>query len=263
MHESFLRYRRLRYLKLAALAAVALAALAGLPSVYHRPDVVYGLGILAAILMLWLFAFGFRKRHYSTTATPVSAWLSAHVYLGVLPLLLVPVHAGFRFGANVHTLAFLLTAIVVLSGVAGAVLYATVPAELTRNRPHGKFDELIAEIGNVDAECRALRASVPREVAALVDAALATEIGAGLFARRRANAMRRALDALRADHGGERAATNRLLTLLGWRQRTFERLLRERRLRTWLEGWLYVHMPIAFAAIAAIAVHVVVVLRYR
>jgi hypothetical protein len=193
----------------------------------------------------------------------VSAWLSAHVYLGLLPLLLVPVHAAFRFGMNVHTLAFLLTVVVILSGVAGAVMYAVIPTELTRNRPQGKFDELIAEIGVVDAECRALRAAVPREIAALIDAALATEVGRGWTLGRRGGAMGRALEALRVDHGGERDATHRLLTLISWRERTFERLRRELRLRGWLEGWLYVHMPLAFATVAAIAVHVVVVLRYR
>jgi hypothetical protein len=263
VHESFLRYRRFRWLKVAVVGAAALVVLAFLPSVYARRDVVYGLGIAAAALMLWLFAFGFRKRHYSTTATPVSAWLSAHVYLGLLPLVLVPVHAAFRFGMNVHTLAFVLTAVVVLSGVVGALLYATIPAELTRNRPQGKFDELVAEIGTVDAECRALRAALPHDVAVLVDAALATEVGGGWLRARGQGAMRRALEVLRTDQRGERAATDRLLTLIGWRQKTFDRLGRELRLRSWLDGWLYVHMPLAFAAIAAIAVHVVVVLRYR
>lgn len=263
MHESFLRYRRFRWLKVAAGGAAALAVLACLPALYRRREVVYGLGIVAAALMLWLFAFGFRKRHYSTTATPVSAWLSAHVYLGVLPLLLVPVHAAFRFGMNVHTLAFVLTAVVVLSGLVGAVLYATIPAELTRNRPQGKFDELVAEIGAVDAECRALRAALPHDVAVLVDAALATEVGGGWLRSPRQGAMQRALETLRTDQRGDREATDRLLTLIGWRQRTFDRLRRELRLRAWLEGWLYVHMPLSFAAVAAITVHVVVVLRYR
>jgi hypothetical protein len=164
---------------------------------------------------------------------------------------------------NVHTLAFVLTAVVVLSGLAGAVLYATIPAELTRNRPQGKFDELVAEIGTVDAECRALRAALPHDVAVLVDAALATEVGGGWLRGPARGAMRRALEVLRTDQRGERAATDRLLTLIGWRQKTFDRLRRELRLRNWLEGWLYVHMPLAFAAVAAIAVHVVVVLRYR
>ena len=72
MHESFLRYRRLRWLKIAAAAAGGLVVLGFLPSVYRRREVVYGLGIVAAVLMLWLFALGFRKRHYSTTAMPVS-----------------------------------------------------------------------------------------------------------------------------------------------------------------------------------------------
>jgi hypothetical protein len=265
MHESFLRYRHFRWLRIAVLVVAADVVLAGAPSVYRRREVVYGLGIVSALLMVWLAAYAVRKRRYSTTARPLRGWLSAHAYLGVLPLVLVPVHAAFRFGPNVHTLAFVLTAVVVLSGMLGAVLYAALPTELTRNRPEGKLEDLLVEIGKVDAECLALRADVSPEVARLVDAALGDDARRGLRALRRgrAGATVRALAALRDETRGDRQATNRLLTLLAWRARVIRQVRRELRLQAWLDGWLTVHAPLAFAALAAVAVHVLVILRYR
>jgi len=266
VHESFLRYRRFRYLKVALLGIGASVIIACLPSVYRRTDVVYGLGILSAALMTWLVAYGHRKRRYSTSGAPLRGWLSAHVYLGVLPLFLVPIHASFRFGVNVHTLAYVLVAVVILSGLVGATLYATLPVELTRNRGHGKLDDLLGEVAKVDAECEALRANLAPELANLVQAALATRIGGGLLRAilaPRGKAMERALSALEDDRLTNRETIDRLLPLMSWRLRTSDQIRRELRMRSLLDAWLLAHSPIAFAALTAVAVHVIVILRYQ
>src|SRR3546814_14083559 len=43
-------------------------------------------------------------------------------------------HTGFQLGWNVHTLAWALMMLVILSGLYGVIAYATLPAALSNNR---------------------------------------------------------------------------------------------------------------------------------
>ena len=47
----------------------------------------YGLGTAGAALIVWLSWLGVRKRSFTTARGPIQGWLSAHVYLGLLLLL--------------------------------------------------------------------------------------------------------------------------------------------------------------------------------
>ena len=88
---------------------------------------LYGvLGLLATLVLMY---YGVRKRTYTKNQWSLQAWLSFHCYVGVLTLLIIPLHAGFTFHGNIHTLAFVLLAIVVVSGMVGAWLYLTIPRQ--------------------------------------------------------------------------------------------------------------------------------------
>jgi hypothetical protein len=64
----------------------------------------------------------------------LKAWTSAHVYLGLSLVVVGTLHTGFQFGWNVHTLAYVLMMLVILSGVWGISVYASLPAKLAGNR---------------------------------------------------------------------------------------------------------------------------------
>ena len=53
-----------------------------------------------------------------------------------------------------------------------------------------------------------------------------------------------------------------LLTLMTARRNALDRLRRDLRLQAWLDIWLYVHIPLAFALLAALTAHVVSVFVY-
>src|SRR5580704_13547477 len=107
MHESILVYRRLRYLKW----SLALTGVCGAAYVLHRPLgppnggtwLGYTLGVVAAGVMVWLAWLGIKKRHYGAGRMSLQEWLSAHVYFGMALALIAALHAGFRFGINIHT----------------------------------------------------------------------------------------------------------------------------------------------------------------
>ena len=77
-------------------------------------------------------------------------WLSAHVYLGVALLLLASLHAGFRFGLNVHTLPYVLMLLVVASGCYGVYAYLNYPRQITANMAADTLDGLVLKIAELD-----------------------------------------------------------------------------------------------------------------
>ena len=152
MQESILEFQKRRFLWV-ALIVVGLALLAYW---LHDPQepanggtaLGYTFGTIGALLIVWLTWFGIRKRRYASTVGTLQGWLSAHVYLGIALIVIVLLHTGFQFGWNVHTLAFVLMMLVILSGLFGVYVYMKYPARISQNRsgaPRSEFiDQLVA-----------------------------------------------------------------------------------------------------------------------
>ena len=167
MQESYVNYRNFFYLKV----ALGLCALAILAYGLHHPSeppnggtwLGYTLGTLGAALIAWLAWFGVRKRRYSGTQDRLVAWLSAHIYLGSTLVVITTLHAGFQLGWNVHSLAYLLTLLVVASGFYGLYAYVSYPRELAANRGGTTREAMIADVAELDRECLTLADEVDKE----------------------------------------------------------------------------------------------------
>ncbi len=295
MHQSVLAYGRSRYLWVAlAVCAASLAAYA-LDSEGVPPNggtwLGYTLGTLGAVLILWLMAFGIRKRAYASRAGTVQGWLSAHIYLGVSLLVVVTLHTGFQVGWNIHTLAYGLLWIVVASGVFGVVVYLRYPQLLSSNRGAQTKDQLIGDLADLDARCLRVTAGMPAEFG---DALLAnrdrTLLGGTALALLAGQDRSRILlpamgggtvlyqalpnpdQAALLDWLGQRLAASsagglsrqlqELLSLVGARRALLARLRKDAQLKAWLEVWLYVHVPLSFGLLAALLAHVLSVFIY-
>lgn len=273
-HESFLVYGRYRHLKLALLLiGVSLAAYVAHAPVGGRhgsSPVGYGLGILCAALVLWLLAFGVRKRRYASSGASVRAWLSAHVYLGATLVFLVPLHAAFELGWNVHTLAYALLCGVVLSGMIGVGVYAAVPTLMTRNRPGEKLTAMLQRIAEIDGECRSLSRDLDDRFSRAIALSIEeTRIGGGILRQLSGREPRcgtsQALLAIKqqaGSSGSTKEAVSRLIELLARKQVELQRVRRDVRLKALLDLWLLVHVPLSIATLAAVATHVFVVLYH-
>jgi hypothetical protein len=296
MQESILAYRRLRYLWVAsALAAVAIIAYA-----FHAPSeppnggtwLGYTLGGIGAALILVLAAFGRRKRAYSSRLGSVQGWLSAHVYLGIALVAIVTLHAGFQFGWNVHTLSYVLTCVVVASGVVGVWFYLRYPGLMSQNRAAQTREQMLAELADLDRLCARQAAALggdcvdvimsARDRAALGGGAMAllagrdrsrvvlpaAQQGGAGEAHAQPNASQsRLLDwlgqQLAESTDGERTRLiHELMTLTSARRALLDRLRRDAQIRAWLRTWLYVHVPASTALVAALISHVIVVFLY-
>lgn len=272
-HEGFLRHARFRWLKVALI--VCLIALIGYfaADVKPRPDggswYGYALGTIGAALIVWLALLGIRKRAMTAGRWSLKAWTSAHVYLGLALIVIATLHTGFQFGFNIHTLAYALMMLVILSGIYGAAVYATLPAALSNNREQLTLGEMVDGIRAIDRQLLDAAQPLSRDYAELVLAASEeSPFALRLWSRLSGNyprcATQRAIDRFQtADSSGAAApAAARVETLLIRRKAQLDRLRRQTRLKALLEIWLYLHVPATIALIAALTAHIVSVFYY-
>jgi hypothetical protein len=274
--RTFLEYKGYRYLKVAigglGLSLVAYVLEEPVGGRSGSSWTGYALGTVAAATIFWLMWLGVRKRSYMSTGAPLKGWVSAHVYLGTALIFLVPLHAAFEFGWNVHTLAYLLMCVVCLSGILGVACYAIVPTSMTRNRNNITLEAMLERIAEIDAECRIAAEGLPdyyaRSVVTSIDE---TWIG-GSFRSQLSGldpncGTTRALKSLRmseveldADAKGQE---RKLVELLARKELLLKQIRRDVRFKGLIDLWLLVHVPFAFATTAAVIVHVFVVFWYH
>ncbi len=278
-HESFLTYAGGRWWKISALLAFALIALyifVPLPRQHFGSSWLgYTLGTIGALLILWLTLLGVRKRAITPGRWSLKAWTSAHVWLGLCLVVVGTLHTGFDLGWNVHTLAWTLMMIVIVSGMVGIALYAAVPQALSANRfdAEGAITEkqMIEALRSLDRQLHEAAQPLDRENAALVESSLAEDPFAGnvwnrLTGRYPRCATRAATVALREGRAFRPrvagAPLDKVDALLTRKQGMLDRMRRHLKLKSWLQAWLYVHVPVTFALIAALSAHIVSVFFY-
>ncbi len=294
IHQGILRYAGSRYLwwSLGLVAACGLLYATQGGSHPPRGDTWQGyvLGTVAALLILWLALLGIRKRRYASGLGSVQGWTSAHVYLGIAVVLVASLHCALEFHWNVHTLAYILMCGVVVSGIFGVIAYLTYPRQLAANREGGSRTALFAELYELDRQGRDLARQCDARISAAVKSGIErTVIGGGIFAQLFAldrswfepadsaggkaaalvpNPDQQAVirfvasQVPRADRRTDAANLQALVLLLSRRQSVLRRIRRDIRLQGWLKIWLYVHVPLTFATIVALLVHILASFLY-
>ncbi|ALJ14653.1 hypothetical protein [Sphingopyxis macrogoltabida] len=270
-HEGFLRYAGFRWAKISASLCLLVIVSYALVDVTPRHNggswYGYTLGTIGAGLILWLTALGYRKRKMTSDHWSLKAWTSAHVYLGLSLIIIGTWHTGFQLGWNVHTLAWALMMLVILSGLYGVVVYATLPAALSNNRDEMTQMQMLEAIRAFDRQLHTAAQPLTPEDTAPVLAALdedpfAGGIGARLSGRYPDCATAAAHRALSASRSSDAEAREKVVGLLSQKQAALGRLRQHLRIRALLEIWLYVHVPLTFALIAALSAHIISVFFY-
>jgi hypothetical protein len=274
-HEGFLRHRNFLWLKVGLV--LSLLALLGyaLIDVQPRPNggsaYGYTLGTIGVLLILWLTLLGLRKRAMTRGRWSLKAWTSAHVYLGLSLVVVATLHTGFQFGWNVHTLAFALMMLVVLSGIYGIAVYATLPKALGASRSEMTRPQMIDAVMKLDRQLQSAAQPLGHEDTAIVQLSLGEDaFGGGLYRRlsgryprcRTARALAEARRRLALATGEQAQALENVATLLERKAAALARIRGHLRIKARLEIWLYVHIPVTFALIAALAAHIVSVFFY-
>jgi hypothetical protein len=301
MYGSILNYGQYRYLKQAA-ALVFIALVIYLSASPGEPPnggtwQGYTLGIISAALILFLLWFGIRKRQYHCTKTSLDQWASAHVYLGISLPVVVSLHSALQFGWNIHSLAYALMVVVVLSGFYGLYAYLSFPAAVTTIRNGVSRGEMITTIARLDETSLALAENLGAEahhkvLREVVETRLGCTLSlwqqiikgaslpvlslfqwklAGGFVASKPAAL--GVDALspkgflrkylrESQSTQEINQAVELLKVLNERQSIISRVQRDIRYHALMKCWLLLHIPIACALLVAVLIHVISVFFY-
>jgi hypothetical protein len=227
-------------------------------------------GVAGTLLILLLAFFGIRKRWYRSTFGTLEQWMQSHIYLGVLSLVILIFHSGGRFNDAVAVTTLILVAIVVISGIFGAILYVTVPRLLTEVESNLTVDEISDQLNQLTRQMariasgrsapfqriyeELLRESLPRWMAGwrLLIARGRRKETTGDWSRLIALVARDEQDELR-----------QMLVVSRQRKELLIRLVYQQRYKNILESWLYIHVPFTIALLLFAAVHIVAVFYYR
>jgi len=276
MHESILAYRGFKYLKLSTLMVVVTVVAYAV----HQPTVGppnggtalgYALGTLGLGLIIWLAWFGVRKRRYGLGKMQLEDWLSAHVYLGLGLIIVATLHTGFQFGWNVHTLAYTLMILVILSGAFGVFAYLRYPRLMTENRRGATQRELLTQIAELDVKGREISAGLGDDIHREVMSAQEKLVFGG-SARRQlsgrdpkcpaAAVLKRVGDLALGLPVSDAEKGRALIALLARKVELVERVRRDLAYKAMMDIWLFVHVPLTFGLLASLTAHVVSVFFY-
>jgi hypothetical protein len=295
IHQSFVTVGRFRYALVPILLAVGCAAAYLLQPRSHQPNggtwLGMTLGSIAAVLILILMGYGIRRRVFRARAGNATRWLSIHVYLGLCTVIVASLHCGFQFGRNIHTVTYALMCLVVASGCWGVYAYMRYPSLLARVRANSSRDQLLRQLADFDRQAVSLATPLNAALRDLViDAIRRTRVGGGLWTQLRARdesalmlapplhpgpaslvrneGQRTFIDVLARQHavGGSpetRETLERLLKLAGNKAVVQRKLQRDLQLQGLMQFWLYLHLPLSFGLLIALAVHIFSVFFYR
>jgi len=295
VHQSFVTYGGYKYAVAPLLMGAACAA-----GYLAQPDnqqpnggtwLGLTLGTIAAAMILILMGYGIRRRTFKASVGSATRWLSIHVYLGLCAVLVASLHCGFQFGRNIHTLTYALLCLVVASGCWGVYAYLRYPALLVRVRGNAGRRQLLRRLDDLDSQALALAGSLNSGLRELViDAIRRTRIGGGPWTQLRArdesalllcapfqigfsrvvgNAGQQTLIEILARQraaGGTVApkdTLDKLLTVTGDKAVVQRQLQRDIQLQGLMQFWLYLHLPLSFGLLAALAIHILTVFFYR
>lgn len=285
--ELFLTYANGRYLKLTLLLIVVSL----LFYVFHQPGqpanggTFYGytLGTISALLIVWLMYFGRRKRDYYSTLGTVKGWLSAHVYLGSGLLIFATLHTGFQFGVNIHTLAYVLMCLAIFSGFYGAWAYVYLPKAQRENLKTLSVDEYFQNVEDIDRQITKLSKDLPSSLTATITSAIErTQLGGDLFNQLSTRDDSRVISDNQSLANKDQetiifilvqaltkttdektsSKLKQLIDLFGARNRSLKVLRQNIKDNALLKIWLFFHIPISFALLAALIAHIVSVFIY-
>lgn len=295
MYQSFISYKKYRYGICAALVSLAAIIAYLLDSPGQPPNggtpLGYTLGTIATLLIGLLMWFGIRKRAYQSSFGTLNGWLSAHVYFGVTLLLVTTLHSGFQFGPNVHTVAYALMCLVIVSGGWGAYTYLRYPQLIIRQRGNLSREQLFENIKDLDRQALMIGIKLDTDLHDQVsDAIRRTTIGGSLwaqlsshdgskvllFSRQTGRANARIVDnrdqhtlieilagrQARSKVGEEIILIQDLLENTASKAVQLRKLRKDIQLQGLLQFWLYFHVPLSFGLLAAVLAHVVAVFLY-
>lgn len=246
-------------------------------ALYARGEFAHGgslpglvLGVLALVLVFVLLYYGVRKRRYRGGSGSLETWLQSHLYLGILSVFVVLFHSGFRFEDDMAVAAFAVLALVVLTGLFGAVLYTTLPRVMTEVQGDASPEEISDDVHRLRRSMARLaegRSDTFQRIHRGLDLELQPREWSGwklvLRPVRRREASGDWTELLRRVEPDEQEDLREMLVRFRQAKELLQRLRLQQRYKNLMEAWLYLHVPLSVGLVVLVAAHVVAVVYYR
>jgi len=234
-------------------------------------DMGLAYGIAGFALILLLSFFGIRRRWYRSTFGTLEQWMQSHIYLGVLAFVILMFHTGGRFNDRIAVTTLILAAIVVASGIAGAILYVTVPRMLTEVESDLTVKELSDQLNQLARSMARMASGRSAAFQRIYDELVRQTHPGGLagwrllISRLSRKKTQDASDWIRLISlvpKDEQEDLRQTLVISRQRRELQLRLIFQQRYKNVLEFWLYIHIPFTIALLAFSIVHIVAVFYY-
>lgn len=256
-----------------------------------------GYGVVSGVMMLLAMLLAPRKRYRTLRVGRAYLWMQIHVWFGLLSLPFALFHGGFHFGMTwgLTWVIMWLFIIVWVSGIVGLVFQQIIPRvileRVERENVYEQHEHVLLVLRRETNDCvESAERSVtiaPIDVEVVPAGGVATATLAPSSANtavlrlknfaidyvlpfldlqppatsplRQARRATGLFDQLRASMpiALHEAANDLEQLTTEWRQ-----VLLHRRLHRWLHAWLLIHVPLSYALIVLVALHVVYALRY-
>ena len=227
-------------------------------------------GIAGTALILLLAFFGIRKRWYRSTFGTLEQWMQSHIYLGLRVLVILLFHTGGRFNDKVAVTTLVLVTIVVASGIAGAILYATVPRMLTEVESELTVEELGDQLNQMARSMARIASGRSAPFQRIYDELMRQTAPGPLAGWRLIVSRLKRKSQQDADWARliglvpreEQEELRQMLVVSRQRRELLLRLIYQQRYKNILESWLYIHVPFTIALLAFAALHIAAVFYY-
>lgn len=260
--ENIINYQGYRWLKISSLclALLVLVYLINCPVGGRNGGTLIGYiyGGLATLGILHLLWFGVRKRDYYSTSGSAQSWLAAHIWIGILLLILVPLHAGFSFGLNLHSLCYYVLVAVVLSGIWGALNYVSMPGLIQSHRGGGGAKQLLEQIGVIEEQILDLAKGKGERFSQALKSLL-TPYEPALGKKTPSIEPAKLSEQLALLNDPERPDALKVISLAQSKIKLCQNVEQEVRVKYLLRAWLYLHVPLSCLLLILVSLHIFVV----
>ena len=223
------------------------AFLPSLPVPGIEIGMVYSLGIIAVLILLFIMTYSLRKRLARGIPGRLDKWLWAHIYLGILALFIVALHAEFRFGWDYNTIAVIFLVLVVVTGAIGRYFYSSVPAKMMSEQENilGRLDEVMDSLdGLLENKSKPFQKII------------GTELNTPSLISSKAGYWEGIRSSLEIIPDEEKEEFEKAVTLLEEKVRLESRSVSQMQYRPLFQGWLAVHLLVTIGLIVFIPLHI-------
>src|SRR4030067_71445 len=200
------------------------------------------------------------------------SWLGYMFGIFAALVVLATLHTGFQFGWNVHTLAYALMMVVIISGCYGVYAYLRMPRLMTANMGGiNTFDALLLEIYDLDKQASGKSLQFSDDICAIVRKARQETLIGGHFFRQltayqrdcpTAKAVQQLQILGKSLKYDQLKSFDDLFLIMAHKEILVRRARRDVMYRARLEFWLYLHAPLSSAFMAALIAPIVAIFFY-